>query len=76
MDPMKQKPKAAKKLKKSRPKSSKLGVINVKATAAERQELKRQARKHLGGNLSGWLRLAGRRYTPTKSEIAALKAGK
>lgn len=59
-----------------RKKKPKLGVINVKATSAERQELKRQARKHLGGNLSGWLRLAGRRYTPTKSEIAALKVGK
>lgn len=72
---MKRKSKAPQRKKKANGKA-KLGVINVKATSAERQELKRQARKHLGGNLSGWLRLAGRRYTPTKSEIAAAKAGK
>lgn len=46
-------------------------LLNIKADRKDRAELKAQAKKFMEGNLSGWLRFAGMRFRPTKSQLAA-----
>lgn len=66
--------KNSKPAKKKRPSGSKLGVVNVKMSAADRKCLKAQAKRFAQGNLSAWLRHAGRKYTPKRGEKISLKA--
>lgn len=75
-------PKAEDEMKKTKPapKSKKakngshLGVVNVKMSATDRKRLQANAKKHAKGNLSAWLRHAGKVYTPKKGEKISLKA--
>jgi hypothetical protein len=55
-------------------KRSKLVVVNVKMSVADRMSLKASAKRHAKGNLSAWVRHAGRKYTPKKGEKISLKA--
>lgn len=43
--------------------------MNLKVTARERDVLELQADKYANGNLSAWLRHAGRHYCPKKGEF-------
>lgn len=54
---------------KKKRKKSKLSLINLKVTEAERRELSAFAKKYADGNLSAWLRHAGRKYRPKKTEV-------
>lgn len=42
-------------------------VKNFKASKAEYSEIKKNAKKFAGGNISLWLRTAGQRFKPTAS---------
>lgn len=53
---------------------SKLRVVNVKMSEADRKSLIAHAKRFAEGNLSAWLRHAGRRYVPKKGEKISLKA--
>jgi hypothetical protein len=44
-------------------------LMNLKVTARERDVLELQADKYANGNLSAWLRHAGRHYCPKKGEF-------
>lgn len=52
-------------------KSSKLSLLNLKATDEERHIFEKAAKRYTKGNVSAWLRLAGRRFRPTKTDLAA-----
>ncbi len=60
--------------KKSKAKKSKLVVVNVKMSRAERALLKSYAKRFAKGNLSAWVRHSGHRYTPKRGEKIRLKA--
>lgn len=53
---------------------SKLRVVNVKMSRADRKRLTTLARKYAKGNLSAWVRHAGSRYVPKRGEKVSLKA--
>lgn len=53
---------------------SKLGVVNVKMSDGDRKRLQANAKRFAQGNLSAWLRHAGKVYTPKKGEKISLKA--
>lgn len=53
---------------------SKLGVVNTKMSASDRKALQAKAKKFAQGNLSAWVRHAGKKYTPKKGEKISLKA--
>lgn len=53
---------------------SKLGVVNVKMSNADRKRMIANAKRFAKGNLSAWLRHAGKVYTPKKGEKVSLKA--
>lgn len=50
-----------------------LGVVNVKMTNVDRKRLEQNARKFAHGNLSAWVRYAGRNHTPKRGEKVPLK---
>lgn len=68
---MKKKSKPASKAK-AAPKK-KFRVVNVKV-GGEQREIEAKARRYADGNISAWLRYAGRMYTPKKGEKVNLKA--
>lgn len=45
-------------------------LITLKLTPKEKRELLAKAKKYADGNLSLWLRYAGSRHKPTKSDLA------
>lgn len=53
---------------------SKLSVVNVKISKKDRAALVANAKRFAKGNLSAWIRHAGRVYTPKKGEKIVLKA--
>lgn len=53
---------------------SKLDVVNVKMSSADRKRARQKAKKHAKGNLSAWVRHAILQYTPKKGEKISLKA--
>ncbi len=54
--------------------ASKLGVVNVKMSAADRKVVTTNAKRWAKGNLSAWIRESGKLYTPKKGEKITLKA--
>ena len=54
-------------------KLEKLKLRNVKLSPRDERLLQAKAKKHADGNLSAWLRHAGMRYTPKKSERVVTK---
>lgn len=71
---MKKKAKPAKSKRSKSNGNSKLVVVNVKMSTADRSILKAYAKRWAAGNLSAWVRHTGRRYTPKKGEKISLKA--
>jgi hypothetical protein len=65
----KKKIKKAAKIKKPIKKGKTLTLLNLKVTDNEHTILDRNAKKHASGNLSAWLRHAGRHYKPKRGEI-------
>lgn len=63
---------------KKKPKAEKesLVVVNLKMPASERRRMIQSAKKYTRGNLSAWLRAAGRAYRPTDGELDDVKAPK
>lgn len=59
---------------KKAPKKKGLGVVNVKMSSADRKLLVANAKRWAEGNLSAWVRHAGREYTPRKGEKISLAA--
>lgn len=58
--------------KKAAPKT--LDIVNVKMTPADRRRLIANAKKWAGGNVSAWLRHAGKVYIPKRGEKISLSA--
>lgn len=53
---------------------SKLKIVNVKISVTDRNRMVALAKRFAAGNLSAWIRHAGRMYTPKKGEKIELKA--
>lgn len=45
-----------------------LDIVNVKMTSADRRRMIANAKKWAGGNVSAWLRYAGKAFTPKRGE--------
>lgn len=58
---------------KAKPKS-KINVVNIKMTDANRDIMMAKALRFTRGNLSAWVRHAARNYVPKKGERIKLKA--
>ena len=58
---------SAKKTKAVKPKTEALRLINLKVSEKERGALQALADKYTHGNISEWLRIAGRGYEPPAS---------
>lgn len=56
-------------VKKSKPKSKALPLLNLKVSGKDRKVLNAKAKKYAGGNLSAWLRYAGSNYVPPKNVV-------
>lgn len=65
------KKKKAKVRKKAKVNNSELSLLNIKTSTRDRKRLIINARKYAGGNLSLWLRHAGTKYVPRKSDVLA-----
>lgn len=48
-------------------------VIHIKLSSADKKALGKIASQYAEGNVSAWLRHAGRKYTPKKGEKILLK---
>jgi len=52
------------------PKKEKL--INLKVSESEFEEIKDRADKYADGNVSAWLRVSGKKFTPRKRDLVSL----
>lgn len=52
--------------KKKTKKTGQLSLLNIKVTKADREEMAPLAKEFTNGNISAWLRLAGKYYRPDK----------
>jgi hypothetical protein len=50
-----------------------LKIVNLKVNGKDRKAINALAKKYAKGNLSAWLRHAGLRYAPKKSEVVSTK---
>ncbi len=66
--------KTKKKLGQLKKRKSDLDVIILKISAADRKKILANAKRFAEGNMSAWLRHAGKVYTPEEGEKIALLA--
>lgn len=57
------------KSKKRNKKTNQLSLLNLKVTEADRKIFAREANKYMKGNISAWLRLAGKSFRPDEKFI-------